>query len=116
MSTKFLSPRFQSKVNQLLTELINEDFYIEKHDLISGWYRIRLGCGMVVSMYERNGKFMVQGTFDFGNYGYGTLEALIQILPPYTNWLINEIRTPHFAAFIKSYRAESKQKRSPSLA
>ena len=106
MSTRLLSPRFQSKVNQLLTELINEDFYIEEHDSIAGGYRIRLGCGMVVSMYERKGKFMVQGTFDIDNYGYGTLEALIEMLPPYTNWLINEIRKPRFAIFIKNYRAK----------
>ncbi len=44
----------------LVESLLRNDFVVDAHDPIPYGYRIRLDCGLVISMY-RSGRTLVQG-------------------------------------------------------
>lgn len=87
----------------LVESLLRNEFVVDAHDPIPYGYRIRLDCGLVISMYT-SGRTLVQGRTNM-SYPQGYLQALIPLLPIETNWDIKEIRNPVMVKFMREHRA-----------
>lgn len=87
----------------LVESLLRNEFVVDAHDPIPYGYRIRLDCGLVISMYT-SGRILVQGRTNM-SYPQGYLQALIPLLPIETNWDIKEIRNPVMVKFMREHRA-----------
>lgn len=87
----------------LVESLLRNEFVVDAHDPIPYGYRIRLDCGLVISMY-RSGRTLVQGRTGM-SYPQGYLQALIPLLPIETSWNIKEVRYPSVAKFLREHRA-----------
>jgi hypothetical protein len=89
----------------LVESLLRNEFVVDAHDPIPYGYRIRLDCGLVITMYT-SGRTMVQGSTGM-SYPQGYLQALIPLLPIETSWNIKEVRYPAVAKFLREHRAGS---------
>jgi hypothetical protein len=87
----------------LVQSLLRNEFVVDAHDPIPYGYRIRLDCGLVITMYT-SGRTMVQGSTGM-SYPQGYLQALIPLLPIETSWNIKEVRYPTVAKFLREHRA-----------
>ena len=87
----------------LVESLLRNEFVVDAHDPIPYGYRIRLDCGLVMTMYT-SGRTMVQGSTHM-SYPQGYLQALIPLLPIETSWNIKEVRYPAVAKFLREHRA-----------
>ncbi len=87
----------------LVESLLRNEFIVDAHDPIPYGYRIRLDCGLVITMYTSE-RTMVQGSTGM-SYPQGYLQALIPLLPIETSWNIKEVRYPAVAKFLREHRA-----------
>jgi hypothetical protein len=95
-----IASQIESNAFKIIEALYRHQHYIESHDPIQSGYRIRLGCGLVITMY-RTQKILVQGTLKMKRPDL-YLRQLIPLLPPHTNWQIPQVRYPGTAIFYAS--------------
>lgn len=103
---------FSLKINQVLTDLIELDFYIEAHDPFEHGYRIRLGCGIVITLYF-SGKTLVQGKLKIESGKEALLKTLVGLLPQRSKWLLGNPEDTQRAMQLQQARQRAEHQAIP---
>ena len=96
-------------LEQLLNLLRADDFHVNKHAEDPYGYKVWLGCRLIICVYK-SGKIIVQGKYD-PRWGAESLEHLIPLLPPHTNWVLDEAKQEPFAGLIAQRQGVIRGKR-----
>jgi hypothetical protein len=91
-------------LEELTTALQKDDFKITKQATQMYGDTVWLGCGFVIAVYH-SGKVLVQGKFD-RQWGRESLELLLPILPPQTQWLFEQATQEPFKTLITQRQQE----------
>jgi hypothetical protein len=91
-------------LEELTTALQKDDFAIKKQGTHMYGYNVWLECGFVLAVYH-SGKVLVQGKFD-RHWGKESLELLIPLLPPHTQWLFEQATQEPFKTLIAQRQEE----------
>ena len=91
-------------LEELTTALQNDDFHIKKQATQMYCFTIWLGCGFVIAVYS-SGKVLVQGKFD-RHWGKESMELLIPLLPPHTQWLFEQATQEPYKTLIAQRQEE----------
>jgi hypothetical protein len=108
MNKQTISTRFQSQAYQMVEAFIRSGFQVQEHDPIPYGYKIRLGCKVVITLYE-SGTILVQGNYDFDRFGSSRFQLLTRILPLSTKWKLGELRDNQYAVSLQCANKQAKQ-------
>jgi hypothetical protein len=89
---------------ELTAALKKDDFAIKKQAPHMYGYNVWLECGFVIAVYD-SGKVLVQGKFD-RRWGQESLELLIPLLPPHTQWLFLQATLEPYKSLIAQRQQE----------